>query len=46
MTDYRDQINGVLPKYAGHIPRGKDKYGASHYGKTRTVAMVPGSLRD
>ena len=46
MTDFRDQINGVVPKYAGHIPRGKDKYGASHYGKTRTVALVPGSLRD
>ena len=42
MTDFRDQINGVVPKYAGHIPRGKDKYGASHYGKTRTVALVPG----
>ena len=45
MTDYRDQINGVVPKYAGHIPRGKDKYGASHYGKTRTVPLVAGSLR-
>ena len=33
MTDYRDQINGILPKYAGHVPRGKDKYGASHFGK-------------
>jgi len=45
MTDFRDQINGVLPKYAGHVPRGKDKYGASHFGKTRTVPMAPGSLR-
>jgi hypothetical protein len=46
MTDFRDQINGVLPRYAGHVPRGKDKYGASHYGKTRTVPLVQGSLRD
>jgi len=38
MTDYRQQINGVLPKYAGHVPRGKDKYGASAHGYTRTVA--------
>jgi len=45
MTDFRDQINGVLPKYAGHVPRGKDKYGASHFGKTRTVDLQPGSLR-
>ena len=28
MTDYREQINGVLPKYAGHVPRAKDKYAA------------------
>lgn len=45
MVDFRDEINGVVPKYAGHVPRGKDKYGASHYGKTRTVALQPGSLR-
>jgi len=37
MTDFRDEINGVIPKYAGHVPRGKDKYGASAFGKTRTV---------
>jgi len=45
MTDFRDEINGILPKYAGHVPRGKDKYGASHFGKTRTVPMQAGSLR-
>jgi hypothetical protein len=43
MTDYRQQINGVLPKYAGHVPRSKDKYGASAHGYTRTVA---GQSRD
>jgi len=37
MTDFREQINGVLPKYAGHVPRAKDKYGASAHGYTRTV---------
>ena len=38
MQDFREQINGVLPKYAGHVPRAKDKYGASAHGYTRTVA--------
>ena len=38
MTDYRHEINGVIPKYAGHVPRAKDKYGGSAFGKTRTVA--------
>lgn len=38
MVDFREQINGVLPKYAGHVPRAKDKYGASAHGYTRTVA--------
>ena len=37
MYDFRDVRNGVLPKYAGHIPRSKDKYGASAMGKTRTI---------
>ena len=38
MMDFRQTINGVLPKYAGHVPRAKDKYGASAHGYTRTVA--------
>ena len=38
MVPYRDEVNGVLPKYAGHVPRGKDVYGTSHYGHVRTVA--------
>ena len=37
MIDFRDERNGVLPGYAGHVPRGKDKYGASAVGHTRTV---------
>jgi len=37
MTDFRDQRNGVLPKYAGHVPKSKDKYGASAIGHTRTL---------
>jgi len=40
MVDFREQINGVLPKYAGHVPRAKDKYGASAHGYTRSVAGV------
>lgn len=40
MQDYREQINGVLPKYAGHVPRAKDKYGASAHGYTRSIAGV------
>ena len=38
MVDFREQINGVLPKYAGHVPRAKDKYGASAFGYTRSIA--------
>jgi len=37
MTDFRDMRNGLLPKYAGHIPKAKDKYGASAVGHTRTI---------
>ena len=40
MVDYRDEINGVLPRYAGHVPRAKDKCGGSHYGRTRSVSSV------
>lgn len=40
MTDFRDVRNGMLPKYAGHVPRAKDKYGASAVGHTRTVEGV------
>uniref|UniRef100_A0A7S2DME1 Uncharacterized protein n=1 Tax=Haptolina brevifila TaxID=156173 RepID=A0A7S2DME1_9EUKA len=45
MKDFRDVRNGVVPKYAGHIPRSKDKYGASAFGRTRTVADV-GQMKD
>ena len=40
MVDYRQQINGVLPKYAGHVPRAKDIYGKSAHGYTRTIEGV------
>jgi hypothetical protein len=40
MRDFRDVRNGVLPKYAGHVPRAKDKYGASAYGHTVTIDGV------
>ena len=47
MTDFRDERNGVVPKYAGHVPRAKDKYGASAMGHTRTVeAKKPAHLKD
>merc|ERR1739848_854281 len=42
---YRDEINGVVPKYSGHVPRAKDKYGASAFGKTRTVDDPDGKLQ-
>jgi len=37
MNDFRDTRNGILPKYAGHVPRSKDKSGQSAFGKTHTV---------
>lgn len=42
MKDFRMEINGVVPKYAGHVPRAKDKYGASAFGMTRTVKDTSG----
>ena len=33
LTDYHHEANGVVPGYAGHIPRARDKYGGSaHLG--------------
>ena len=40
MKDFRDVRNGVVPKYAGHIPRAKDKYGQSAVGRTHTAEGV------
>jgi len=34
-----------VPKYAGHIPRAKDKYAESAFGRTRTIADE-GQMRD
>jgi len=45
MKDFRDVRNGVVPKYAGHIPRAKDKYGQSAFGRTRTIADE-GQMKD
>lgn len=33
LTDYANESNGIVPGYAGHIPRARDKYGGSaHVG--------------
>ena len=29
---FRDNVGGVLPGYAGHVPRADEKHGTSHYG--------------
>ena len=31
-TDYKDQVNGILPGYSGHVPRARDKYGGAATG--------------
>ena len=30
--DYKDQVNGILPGYSGHVPRARDKYSAASTG--------------
>jgi len=30
--DYKDQVGGVVPGYAGHMPRSRDKYAGSAHG--------------
>jgi len=30
--DYKDQVNGIIPGYSGHMPRARDKYAASAHG--------------
>ena len=32
MPSFRDNVGGVLPGYAGHVPRATEKHGTSHYG--------------
>merc|ERR1712224_730028 len=29
---FRDNVGGVIPGYAGHVPRATEKHGTSHYG--------------
>jgi len=31
-TDYKDQVLGIVPGYAGHVPRARDKYAGSAHG--------------
>ena len=31
-TDYKDQVGGIVPGYAGHVPRSRDKYSGSASG--------------
>jgi len=41
-----DKANGIVPGYAGHVPMGRDKYGASHVGglaKTHLAHQHPGA---
>lgn len=30
--DYKDEVNGVVPGYSGHMPRARDKYAGSAHG--------------
>jgi len=32
IPDYAPQANGIIPGYAGHIPRARDKYGGAAHG--------------
>ena len=32
LTDYQKESNGIVPGYAGHIPRARDKYGGAAIG--------------
>ena len=31
-VDYKEQVNGIVPGYAGHMPRSRDKYAGSAHG--------------
>jgi len=31
-SDYKDQVNGIVPGYSGHIPRARDKYAGASTG--------------
>ena len=32
LPDYKDQVGGIIPGYAGHMPRSRDKYAGSAHG--------------
>ena len=36
--DYKTQVNGVIPGYAGHMPRSRDKYGGAATGSLAKAA--------
>jgi len=43
LSDYAKESNGIVPGYAGHIPRNRDKYGGSaHVGCS--PAVLPGGI--
>jgi len=43
LKDYQTEANGIVPGYAGHIPRARDKYGGSaHTGCS--PAVLPGGI--
>jgi len=40
-VDYRDEVNGVLVGYAGHVPRARDKVGGCPIGHTPGTPASP-----
>lgn len=43
LTDYQKESNGIVPGYAGHIPRARDKYGGSAHAGC-SPAVLPGGV--
>jgi hypothetical protein len=43
LTDYQKESNGIVPGYAGHIPRARDKYGGAAIGGC-SPAVQPGGV--
>merc|ERR1719198_2726285 len=43
LTDYQKEANGIIPGYAGHIPRARDKYGGAAHGGC-SPAVLPGGI--
>lgn len=43
LTDYQTESNGIVPGYAGHIPRARDKYGGAAVGGC-SPAVLPGGV--